>query len=161
MKISDFLGPELDRASCPSPKSWHSKMPFEREEWRSVSNSNGTVTSEFQTIKIEELIFWSSGAGEITFLGPRLHRHPRLSPAELGRARLTSAKLGRGRPSSNIKDFDCWPSSAELDGAQPALEILCIFFIFQRSPGQPGTQKNHPFCENFLTVCDCWFFSVS
>ena len=61
-----------------------SKVSFEREEWRSDSNSSGTVTSEFQTIKIEELIFWSSGAKKITFSEPRLRRHSRLSRAELG-----------------------------------------------------------------------------
>ena len=77
---------------------------------------------------------------------------PSASSAELGRARLTSAELGRGRPCSKIKDFDCWPSSAELDGARPALKILCIFLIFQRIPGRPGTPKNHLFCKKFLTV---------
>ena len=132
-------------------------MSFEREEWRSDSNSSGTVTSEFQTIKIEELIFWSSGAGEITFFTPRLRRHPRLSPAELGRARLTSAELGRGRPSSNIKDFDCWPSSAELDGARPALKILCIFLISNGSPASPGPQETTFFAKISLP-CACSHF---
>ena len=111
LKISGFLGPELDRASCPSPKSWHSKMPFEREEWRSVSDSNGTVTGEFQTIKIEELIFWSSGAKRITFSGPRLRRHSRLSRAELGWARPNSAEAGRTRILREIRGI-----SLEIDG---------------------------------------------
>ena len=77
-----------------------SKVSFEREEWRSDSNSNGTVTSEFQTIKIEELIFWSSGAkkNHISWAPA-----PPAFSAEPGRAWLSSAELGRGRPNSNIK----------------------------------------------------------
>ena len=74
-----------------------------------------------------------------------------LSSAVLGRARSNCAELGW--PSLNIKDIDCWPSSAELDGARPAVKILCIFLIFQRIPGQPGTSQKPPFfCEYFLNV---------